>query len=313
MTYRYLILVGLLLLAKFSFAQQNPHYTQYMYNMSLMNPAYAKEEESKLSLGALYRTQWVGSVGGPKTGSFFGYMPLNEKIQIGATVVNDKIGDVVNETGAYIDFAYILKFEKAKLSFGLKGGANFYDTDFNNFVLIDANPDPMFANNISRVFPNAGVGVFYYTDKYYVGLSAPNLLKSKHTKEEDGIYTTGVEETHYFATAGYVFDITENLKLKPATMVKIVEGAPLSLDITLNALINDKFEIGAAYRLKDAVSGLVNFRISPQFRIGYAYDYTLTNLGNFNNGSHEFILLYDLINLNKRNKIRGFDKSPRFF
>lgn len=293
------------------FAQQDPHYTQYMYNMSVINPAYATDEQEQINLGGLYRAQWIGIEGAPSTGMFFAHKPLNEKVEIGVSIVNDQIGDVVNETSTFVDFAYLLRFKNEhKLSFGLKAGASFFDTNFNGFQYTDVNPDLAFQNNLSRVYPNIGTGIFYFTNHYYVGLSAPNLLKNTHLSREDGVVANGVEETHYFLTGGYVFNLSDQVKIKPAFMTKAVAGAPLSIDLTTNLLINNKFEFGVAYRASDAVSALFNFRITPNLRIGYAYDYTLSNLTRFSSGSHEILLLFDI---NKIKKQKGFDKSPRFF
>jgi len=200
-----------------------------------------------------------------------------------------------------------------RLSFGAKAGATFFDTNFNGFVYSDPLPDPTFQNNISKVFPNIGAGMYLFGKNYYAGVSVPNLLMTKHLERTDGITTTGVEQMHYFLTGGYVFTFNgnDNFKLKPAFMARAVSGAPLSLDITTNVLINNKFELGAAYRNGDSVSGLASFYITPTLRIGYSYDYTLTNLRNFNSGSHEVFLLFDLDFAKLSNK--GYDKSPRFF
>ena len=307
---KYTLLGFVLMVGLSGMAQQDPQYTQYMYNMSVLNPAYATEGYD-INLGALYRAQWVGSVGGPTTGSFFVHVPLQEKIQVGLSVINDQIGDVVNETNVYADFAYILRLgNTTKLSLGVKAGATFFNTNFNGFVYSDALPDPAFANNLSKTFPNIGAGAYVFGDNYYVGFSAPNLLNSKHLENSSGIVANGVEEMHFFLTGGYVFEMNENLKLKPAFMTKAVSGAPLSVDLTANVLFNNTFEVGAGYRLDDAVMGLVNFRVSPSLRIGYAYDHTLSNLGRFNSGSHEIMILFDI---NKLGTPKGYDKSPRFF
>ncbi|RXJ50177.1 PorP/SprF family type IX secretion system membrane protein [Gelidibacter gilvus] len=307
---KYTLLGFVLMVGLSGMAQQDPQYTQYMYNMSVLNPAYATEGND-INLGALYRAQWVGSVGGPTTGSFFVHVPLQEKIQVGLSIINDQIGDVVNETNVYADFAYILRLgNTTKLSLGVKAGATFFNTNFNGFVYSDALPDPAFANNLSKTFPNIGAGAYVFGDNYYVGFSAPNLLNSKHLENSSGIVANGVEEMHFFLTGGYVFEMNENLKLKPAFMTKAVSGAPLSVDLTANVLFNNTFEVGAGYRLDDAVMGLVNFRVSPSLRIGYAYDHTLSNLGRFNSGSHEIMILFDI---NKLGTPKGYDKSPRFF
>lgn len=307
---KYTLQAFLFMIGMFSMAQQDPQFTQYMYNMSVVNPAYATEGDV-ISLGSLYRTQWVGMEGAPQTISTFAHMPLRENIQVGLSFINDRIGNIVNETSVYADFAYILPLgSTTKLSLGVKAGATFFSTFFDGFVYSDDVPDPAFANNLSKTFPNVGIGAYFYDDNYYVGFSAPNLLNSKHLERDSGIVANGVEELHFFLTAGYVFELNDNLKLKPAFMTKAVAGAPLSIDLTANVLFFDAFEVGAGYRLDDALTGLINFRISRTMRIGYAYDYTLSNLGRFNSGSHELMILLDF---DKIGKTKGYDKSPRFF
>ena len=313
LNHKIIALLSLALMSLQSFGQQDPQFTQYMYNMSVVNPAYATAEEGILNLGGLYRTQWVGIEGAPKTGSFFAHTPINDKIEVGISFTNDNIGDVVNENNIYADFAYVLPVGlDSKISLGLKAGFTFFDTTFDGFILQSGgvNTDIAFNENINKAFPNLGIGAFFFTDEYYLGLSAPNMLTSKHIESENGIAATGVQDIHYFFAGGYVFDINEKLKLKPAFMGKAVKGAPLALDITANVLINEKLEAGLGYRIGDAVSALVNFRISPELRIGYAYDYTTTNLGSFNSGSHEIFILFDVDLFGFKN---GYDRSPRFF
>lgn len=291
-------------------AQQDPEYTHYMYNMSVVNPAYVSGTAAMLNLGGLYRTQWVGAVGAPKTFTFFGHTALSEKIEVGASLISDDIGEgAKKENNFYADFAYVLQLEgKNKLSLGLKAGFTSLQTNFNGFRFTDPATDLAFAENINVTKPNIGAGAYYFTDKYYIGLSVPNLLSSKHIEEKSGINAFGSEQIHTFLTAGYVFQISDAFKLKPAFMSRFVSGAPISVDITANVLYNDKFELGAAYRVNDAVSALMNINITPSLRIGYAYDYTTSNLGQFNSGTHEIMLLFDLDLLGK-----GYDKSPRFF
>ncbi|WNH08935.1 type IX secretion system membrane protein PorP/SprF [Thalassobellus suaedae] len=307
-------IVGLtFLMSVQSFAQQDPQFTQYMYNMSVINPAYATADEAILNLGGLYRTQWVGIEGAPKTGTFFAHTPINEKIEVGISFVNDNIGDIVQENNIYADFAYVLPVGlDSKLSLGIKAGFTFFDVNFDGFNLQSGNTstDLAFNENVNKTFPNLGIGAFYFTDNYYIGLSAPNMLSSKHLETESGVRATGVENVHYFLTGGYVFDINQNLKLKPAFMAKSVKGAPLALDITANVLINEKLEAGLGYRLDDAISGLIGFRISPELKIGYAYDFTTNNLGSYNSGSHEIFILFDVDLFGFKG---GYDRSPRFF
>ncbi|WP_166919348.1 PorP/SprF family type IX secretion system membrane protein [Flavobacterium poyangense] len=293
-------------------AQQDPEYTHYMYNMSVVNPAYATGTPAMLNLGGLYRTQWVGAHGAPKTFTFFGHTAVSDKVEVGMSLISDDIGDgAKKENNFYADFAYVLNLGgKNKLSLGLKAGFTSMQTNFNGFQLQsgNANTDLAFAQDVNVTKPNIGVGAYYFRDNLYVGLSSPGLLNSKHIEEKSGINAFGSENIHTFLTAGYVFQMNDRLKLKPAFMSRFVKGAPIALDLTLNALYNEKFEFGAAYRLDDAVSALVNINITPTLRVGYAYDYTLSNLGQFNSGTHEIMLLFDLDLLGK-----GFDKSPRFF
>ena len=306
-------LLSLTLLSLQSFAQQDPQFTQYMYNMSVINPAYATAQEAILNLGGLYRTQWVGIEGAPKTGTFFAHTPINEKIEIGLSFTNDNIGDIVTENNIYADFAYVLQVGfQAKLSLGLKAGFTLFDTNFDGFNLQSGNTttDIAFNKNINKTFPNLGIGAFYFTNNYYIGLSAPNLLTTKHLETEGGIKSTGVQDIHYFLTGGYVFDINKDLKFKPAFMAKSVRGAPLAIDITANVLFNDRIEAGLGYRLDDAISGLVSFRITPELKMGYAYDFTTSNLGDFNSGSHEIFILFDIDLFGLKG---GYDRSPRFF
>lgn len=308
-----LILICTLLTCLISSAQQDPQYTQYMYNMSVLNPAYSTDNPDAINFGALYRAQWVGSVGGPSTGTFFGHAAFGKRVEGGLSIIHDQIGDVVKETNFYADFAYVLPISvNNKLSFGLKAGATFFSTNFNGFIYSDPLPDQAFANNLSRTFPNIGIGTYYFGENYYFGLSVPNLLTTKHLESQDGIVRTGSEELHYFVTGGYVFNLNDKLKFKPAFMTKGVYGAPLSVDVTANFLINSTFEAGLGYRLGDSFSGLVNFKVSPILRVGYAYDRTISNLGRFNSGSHEIMILFDL-SKSKNSNTNGYDKSPRFF
>ncbi len=291
-------------------SQQDAQYTQYMYNMSVINPAYTTSDVGNINIGGIHRSQWVGVEGSPQTSSVFLHAAINEKIETGLSIVNDNVGDVVKENNVFADFAYKLDFEsKGMLSFGLKAGVTFLDVDFTGFQLESGGilSDPSFAENINNTYFNVGAGVFYNADNYYIGLSVPNFLASKHLEQDNGQYQ-GTEQAHWFVTGGYVFDINDQFKLKPAFMTKAVKGAPVSLDITANVLYNEKLELGIGYRLDDAISGLVNFTVTPKLRIGYAYDHTTSNLGPYSSGSHEVIFLYNLNILSK-----GFDKSPRFF
>ena len=281
------------------FGQQDAQYTQYMYNMNILNPAYAGSK-GITSLGLLGRTQWVGVDGAPQTATLSLHSPVGRAVGLGLSVIHDEIGPV-KENNVFADFSYTINTsEKGSLAFGLKAGVSFLDVG----DLTSIDPDPLNIP-IHQTSPNFGAGIFYYTNKYYLGLSAPNFLETRHLEKKGGIVTTASEKMHYFLTSGYVFDLTENLKLKPSTMIKAASGAPLSVDLSANLLVSEKFELGLSYRFDDSISGILGFNVNDDFRIGYAYDYTTSKFGNFNNGSHELMLLFDF---NRRNLT-----SPRFF
>lgn len=288
-------------------AQQDPHYTQYMYNMNVINPAYAGSKDA-LSLGLLYRQQWVNMEGAPKTVSLSGSSPVGKNVGVGLSVISDKIGPV-EENNVYGDFSYTLNLGgEHKLALGLKAGATFHKvglfSEIGNGFVTDAGDDA-FAENTSNTFLNVGTGLFYYTNKYYVALSVPNMLKSTHLDYNGRSF--GTESLHYFITGGYVFDLNPNLKFKPSTMIKSAFGTPVSVDASANFLFNEKFEIGATYRLEDSFGAMVNYAITPSLRIGYAYDHVVSDLKVTTPSSHEVILLFDL-NFSKK-----VSQSSRFF
>jgi len=301
-----IIITLLAFVSQFSIAQQDPHYTQYMYNMSLMNPAYAGSKET-LSTGILYRKQWVQIEDSPTTATIFGHLPVGKNVGAGLSVASDNIGPV-NETNIYGDFSYTLKLsDKHKLSLGVKTGLTLHKvglfSDIYN-TLPDAD-DPAFSENTSNSYFNFGSGLFYHTDKYYFAFSVPNILKSKHLSYNGQDY--GSEFSHYFLTGGYVFDIAKSVKLKPFFMLKSAFSAPTSLDFSTNVLYKEKLEFGITYRLDDSIGALVNFSITPELKIGYAYDHIVSDLNVTTSSSHEFILLYD-IKFSKK-----VSESPRFF
>lgn len=296
------LLVTLLLVLSSSlvFGQQDPQYTQYMYNMIVINPAYAGSRGVP-TVGVLGRRQWVGVDGAPSTGTFSLSSPVSDAVGLGFSAIYDEIGPV-KETNLYVDYSYtIFTSDLSRLAFGLKAGVTFLDVGL--LDLID--PDDPLNVPVSQKSPNIGVGMFYYTDNYYIGLSAPNILKTRHLERGNGIVSTASETMHVFLTAGYVFELGYDTKLKPSMMLKGNQSSPISIDLSLNALFFDQLEVGASYRIDDSVSGMIGFQINPDFRIGYGYDYTITNFGDFNSGSHEIILLYEF----NRKKL----KSPRFF
>jgi type IX secretion system PorP/SprF family membrane protein len=287
-------------------AQQDPHYTQYMYNMSVMNPAYAGSKES-VSGGFLYRKQWVEIEGAPTTGTFFIHSPVGRNVGLGLSVISDKIGPV-EENNFYADFSYTLNLGgEHRLAFGLKGGLTMHKIDFNfiSTTLPDVGDGVFGSGNPNNTFLNIGSGVFYYTDKYYVAFSVPNMLKSKYLDFDGRQY--GTEVIHYFLTGGYVFDINPNLKFKPFAMIKSSVNAPTSFDVSTNFMLYDKLELGATYRVEDSFGAMVNFAITPSLRIGYAYDHIISDINVVTPASHEVMLLFDL------NFPKKVSRSPRYF
>lgn len=307
----YLTLAFALMIVLDGQAQQDPHYTQYMYNMNIMNPAYAGSKES-LSVGLLYRAQWVEIEGAPKTGTLSIHSPVGKNVGLGLSAITDKIGPV-EENNVYADFSYTLNLGgEHRLAFGIKGGATFHKvglfSDIGNGFVPDPD-DPAFSENSSNTYLNLGSGLFYYNQKFYAAFSVPNILKSKHldVTQNGQEYEFGSETQHYFLTAGYVFDLSENTKFKPSFMMKSAFNAPTSLDVSANVLFFNKFELGATYRLEDSFGGMINFAITPSIRVGYAYDHIVSDLNVTTPASHEFMLLFDL-NFSKKISI-----SPRFF
>jgi type IX secretion system PorP/SprF family membrane protein len=286
-------------------AQQDPHYTQYMYNMNVINPAYAGSKES-ISFGLLFRKQWVNIEDAPTSLSFSGHTPVGKNVGVGLSLISDKIGPVT-EQNVFGDFSYTLKLGGTqRLAFGLKAGASFHKVGLRDIQ--SSLPDPsegVFGTDINDTSLNLGTGVFYYTDKYYVSFSVPNMIKSAHLDYNGREY--GSDVSHYFLTAGYVFDINYELKFKPSFMLKSAFNVSPSVDVSANFLYQEKFELGATYRLEDSFGAMVNFAITPELRIGYAYDHVISDLKITSPSSHEFIILYDLFESKK------VSRSPRFF
>lgn len=298
-----LVLLCIVLCSKDANAQQDPQYTQYMYNMNVVNPAYAGSKES-ISFTALYRTQWAALDGAPTTFTFSGHGSLSDKVGLGLSAVRDELGPI-QETNLFADFSYTLQLGgSTKLALGLKAGATFHDVGLVDLELQDEN-DPFFNQDISSVYPNIGAGAFLYGDKYYVGFSVPNMLNSVHL-DVNGVQI-GSEVNHFFGTAGYVFQVAEDVKLKPSVLVKSAFESPLSFDGNLNALFFEKFELGVSYRLDDSFSGLVGFQVLPELRIGYAYDAVTSDINVVAPSSHEIILTFDLF------PTKRTLRSPRYF
>jgi type IX secretion system PorP/SprF family membrane protein len=301
--------IALTLVSGKIFAQQDPQFSHYMYNTVSVNPAYAGSREV-LNITGLHRSQWIGLDGAPTTQTLSMNTPLrNKKMGIGFSVVNDRIGPI-NQTFIYADYSYSVKLSKTlKLAFGLKAGVNWFQPKISTLETIAAN-DPSFVNSTmeSVVKPNVGAGIYLHSEKFYVGASAPRMLQNKFNLGTANTDTTAVKELrHMFFIAGYIWPVTSQLKLKPSVQVKVVQNAPVSIDGTVEAIIRDKFSLGAGMRVGDSYYGMVGYQFTSQFKAGFAYDYSATRLQNVNNGTVELMLSYDFMFNN--DKLR----SPRYF
>lgn len=300
----------LTLLSSISYAQQDAQFTQYMYNTIVVNPAYAGSRES-MSVFVLHRAQWVGFDGAPVTSTVSIHTPIKDtNVGLGLSVVNDRIGPSI-ENNIAADFSYTIPMsDNYKLSFGLKASANLLNVDYSKLTTYNSG-DPRYQDNIDNKFsPNIGVGIYLHSNKTYFGLSAPNILETKHfdgkANNNSSSFITR-ELIHYYFIAGYILDLNDNVKFKPSILTKLVKGAPLQIDLSGNFLINQKFTAGLAYRWNAAASALVGFQINESWFIGYGYDFDTTKFVNYNSGSHELFLRYELFK--KNNRI----VSPRFF
>lgn len=299
-----ILLFALILLPEVCRGQQDPLYSQYMFNMLGINPAYAGSREV-LSMTAMYRRQWVGVTGSPTTQFLSADVPLAKKrVGLGVQVFNDAIG-ISNATGAYVSYAYRIRLRKGVFAMGLQGGVTRFHADYAGVKLNDNGPDQAFINNLNQYVPNFGAGIYYSTDKWYVGLSSPHII-GKGTNYDVAVNYRGDRQINHLTLAsGFVWDISPVLALKPSFLLRMVPGAPFHIDLNANLWFYKTVGIGASVRDNGTIVGMLELQISRQFRFGYAYDYTTNSLKN--SGSHELMLRYEF----------GFEKnkmvSPRFF
>ncbi|MFZ9032202.1 MAG: type IX secretion system membrane protein PorP/SprF [Robiginitalea sp.] len=313
-----LLLMALLLSFGSLQAQREPFYTQYMYNIGSFNPAYVGTVENT-DFNLLYRAQWIDIPGAPRTIRFGINAPLgNRKHGLGFNVMNDQLGPT---TSTFVDVSYSFQIEfnyDVFLSFGLDAGGSFLNVDFSKGSFENPGEPILNEENISEFTPTVGAGIFLYHQLWYLGVSVPNFLT-------DGLYSNAVaqvveDQMQFNFIGGYVFELNDNLKFKPAFLVNYISGSPVNGNISTNFLLNDKFTLGAAYRFDNAVSGLAGFQVSENIFLGYAYDYNTNGLGGYNSGSHEAIVKFNLggsgTGERKGKKEKGKGKqidSPRFF
>lgn len=294
-----------LLLGASARAQQDPLYSQYMFNMLAVNPAYAGSADI-FTVMALSRHQWVGLEGAPSTQTLLAHTPLKrEAMSVGLSILNDRIGPT-RQTGAHADLAYRIRTgPESRLAFGLKGGVNLYQADLAGLATVD--PDAANASVRGEVMPNFGFGLWWHSARHYAGLSTPKLLENEIDARTGSGIVTAVERRHYFLTAGYVLDLNRSVKFKPSIMARMVQGAPLSVDVNANFLFHERIWLGALYRVGNGFGVLGQYQASDQFRVGYAFDLTTTRIGAYNAGTHEVMVNYDL------RFFTGRASSPRYF
>jgi type IX secretion system PorP/SprF family membrane protein len=303
-----LVFLILLLASKFVSGQQDPMYTQYMFNTQTINPAYAGTWNS-IGFLALSRMQWVGISGAPTTQTFSFQMPVhNQNMGVGLNIINDKIG-LEKRFSLFADYSYKISFEgKSNLWMGIKGGFSNYSHNLTDYDLYpDGISDPMFQSDIEHKFlPNAGVGILFDNPAWYAGISAPKLISSKYQSNGNNFSITG-EIQSFFLMGGYVHDLTNDIKLKPTILVKATIGAPVEVDFSANILLKEKFWLGAMYRTGDSFGFIAQWIIDKNLRLGYAIDFTTSNLRNYHYSTHEVMISYELKIIKKQ------ITSPRFF
>jgi type IX secretion system PorP/SprF family membrane protein len=292
-----------LLLPALGFAQSEPHYTMFMYNKLLYNPAYAGSRDLT-SVNADYRDQWTGINGAPKTfnvsvdGPVGSYMSAFRKVALGISINNEQIG-VENKTNLMAYYAYRIKFEKSVLSFGLQAGANLYSANYNQLNPYQQN-DPNLTHNINNAFlPNFGAGVYWSASNYYAGFSVPNMLEDVYDKKSNVNNVYSKEIRGYYLNGGYVFPVSEVLKLEPQVMARYAGDStyslPFNCDFNLSAIIYDRLLFGVTYRTDNSFEGILHVQATKSINIGYAYDYIASALNGYAGGSHEIVVGFDII------------------
>lgn len=307
MTRTYILsILAALLLTTAAQAQQDPMFSQYMFNTLAVNPAYAGSAEV-WSFNGIYRHQWTGIDGAPVTQTFVAHGPLkSEAMGIGGTIINDRHG-AVKQTGIYGDFSSrIMLSNRSRLAFGIKAGVNLYQADIVDLDPVD-DDDPLFQQNLSmRALPNFGAGALWYSERFYLGAAVPKLLRNGLIGDEPE-FANNNEKQHAFVIGGIVMDVNNYVKFKPAFLVKATPGAPVQVDLTANFLFYERLWAGAMYRHQDAVGILLQYVVEDIIRVGYAYDYTISGLSDYTSGTHEIMLGVDL------RKRYGGHTSPRYF
>lgn len=307
MKVRWGLVVFILAMSAAGKAQQHPMYSQYMFNMLNINPAYAGSR-GVLTATALYRNQWVNIPGAPQTTSIGFDMPVKEKkIGIGFQLYDDKLG-IERTTGFNASYAFRIQLtESGTLSLGLQAGILNYRANYSEVRTFQPN-DPAFNQNVSGFLPAAAAGIYYNSDRFYIGVSTPALLTTKISYDNvANVSSVTGRDLHLYLASGFVLPLSQDLMLKPSLLVKAVSGAPVEYDLNTNLWIQNVLSLGFSYRTGDAIVGMAELQLSSQLRLGYAYDKTFSDLGSYNTGSHELMLRYEF------GSNRGKVASPRYF
>ncbi len=290
-----------------SIAQQKAMYTQYMFNALAINPAYAAVDEYMV-VTTLARQQWVGFAGAPNTQTISFHTPIKESNTfVGALLIRDQIGEVLTETGGYVTLTQRVPVgEKSYFAIGLNGGVSSFQANYSQMYSqsLSSGDDPVFMNENS-IKGNLGMGVMLFSDKYYMGVSSPHFYSGDLIKLNKNA-TSISYRPHYMLQAGYLMDVSENLKLKPNLLIKYVNGSPIQFDLNANLLIKETVWIGGSYRSLDSFDGLLSIFITPEMQVGYSYDFATTQLSGLQKGSHEIMLQF-------RIPVKGRDRMACYF
>lgn len=285
-----LVMILLVFITGSSMAQQKVQFTQYMFNGLVINPAYAGAEEA-LSLTFIQRSQWTGIENAPNTQTFSGHTLFkNKHVGLGLTLINDKIG-VHRNFNASANYAYHVKIkEETYLSFGLQGGVHSRKSDYTSLLGTVSNDPKLYNPYISHTFFDVGMGVYLRSNRFHLGVSAPELIPEKISINDT--LSIRMSKVNYFVFSKYRATLTENIDLEPSLMIKYFSGVPLSFDLNMNLIFRKVLTIGASYRKRESIDFLLKCQVTPQLQFGYAYDYPIGDIARLTNGSHEIMVNY---------------------
>lgn len=292
-------------------AQYDAMFTQYMFNEMFINPAYTGSKDA-MAINLSHRQQWVNFPGRPITTSFTLHGPMkNEKMGIGGSVLNEQIGKLTRNL-VYLNYAYRVKTgKKGQLAFGLMAGIHNQVNKLSELKPSESGDIQIAQNTPSLFAPNFGTGIYYYTNKFYAGISIPRMIDNSYLFNQTGdiVKSTqlSVNKFHYYITVGNVFELNDDLKFKPQAMIKMVQNAPLQYDLNVNVLIKNKIWAGLSYRSGSDISALIGLQVNPQLLVNYSYDYGLTKIQKYSQGSHEISIGY--LFSYKQHKVA----TPRYF